>query len=437
MSAWQSDVERRLAAIEKRTRSIPARWAGGGGDPTPPVPATMRYLPGKVAGWSVIGAQTDPFLTPDAPVNWKLTDLPITFRHGDQLPIPATANRLKSQMGYVRLSLPSEFLDGKNGRAGDPDAFYGEEVDTDPGVSPILVRAEIRGVDKLHLWFDKNVEIAGSIVPPETWSDYATMSNLAAGPAIPLTITAGGGGETTNEIVLTIAGATAAQWETIAVAGDVTVSLVRYAPGVMDHESIIVSSGPNTETTEVSGFICVFGNDRDAYVYAMNRVWNRALPLETHVNVAARSYLDLEDEQEPPNIRRVYDLTVGAAAAVVTLFLVEGSDILLTIGPTNYRGVQIQSALSTGAHPQFVPTAAPPTSGFPVALGRARLGDPNVGPYVWVGTRLRPGGVGASQNDLNSYLPNGSTILSRRHVMMPVGSAAGTEFVAVYLPYRA
>ena len=126
----------------------------------------------------------------------------------------------------------------------------------------------------------------------------------------------------------------------------------------------------------------------------------------------------------------------GSPHYVVTLFATAGSDVLLTVHETDYFGISIPSSWATASHPAFVPTLEPPTSDFPTALGRARLGNPSTGPWVWVGTRLRPGGVAPSFSDLNSYIPNWTTLISRQIVQMPIGAADGTEFAPVYLAYR-
>lgn len=116
-------------------------------------------------------------------------------------------------------------------------------------------------------------------------------------------------------------------------------------------------------------------------------------------------------------------------SVIPVLFDTLGSDTLTTIGSTNYLGIKNPSSV-----PTFVAQADPTAlTTFTEGLGKARL-DSTSGSYVWVAIRVNPGtGV---ESDLVTALPNAQIWMSRKIVFMPIGSAAGTEFAPVYIPYR-
>jgi hypothetical protein len=102
-----------------------------------------------------------------------------------------------------------------------------------------------------------------------------------------------------------------------------------------------------------------------------------------------------------------------------------GTDVLVTVGGTQYKGI-----ISPGTVPTEVPQLDPSALvTFPAYLGKARL---NGGAYVWVGIILKPSGVNIF--DLLAPLPSNQKFQSRMTVQMPITGGGGAT-ATVYLPW--
>jgi hypothetical protein len=125
-----------------------------------------------------------------------------------------------------------------------------------------------------------------------------------------------------------------------------------------------------------------------------------------------------------PMQHRVYLATIG-----------NGNDIL-TVGSTHYYGLKYPTADVVE-----VPTLVPPSTddGCPDGLTIGTLeSETGAQTTVWIGTRLRPGGVGVGPVYADLALlsiPRYTQILCRQSITMPITDGDGAV-VPVWLPYR-
>lgn len=99
-----------------------------------------------------------------------------------------------------------------------------------------------------------------------------------------------------------------------------------------------------------------------------------------------------------------------------------GSDVLLTVVSTQYKGIALP-----GTVPTILPQADPSLlTTFPAFLGKGRLR----GVWVWIALQANPGS-GVTGDTLAS-IPNGQAFMTRKSVTMPV-TGGGTA--SVYFPW--
>ncbi len=112
----------------------------------------------------------------------------------------------------------------------------------------------------------------------------------------------------------------------------------------------------------------------------------------------------------------------GNTTAVDVITSSLGSDVLLTVVSTQYKGIALP-----GTVPTVLPQADPSLlTTFPAFLGKGRLR----GVWVWIALQSNPGS-GVTGDTLAS-IPNGQAFMTRKSVIMPV-TGGGTA--SVYFPW--
>ncbi len=113
----------------------------------------------------------------------------------------------------------------------------------------------------------------------------------------------------------------------------------------------------------------------------------------------------------------------GGAPPVVDVITASlGSDVLITVVSTQYKGVALPGTVPT-VLPQIDPAML---TTFPAFLGKGRLRDV----WVWIAVRVNPGsGV---TGDILASIPNGQAFMTRKSVIMPV---TGGGEASVYFPW--
>ena len=351
-------------AVRDRGQWYVVKMGEGGGPPPAPSsayhPATVQTdLVGQESHWE----------TPNGPSDWGDFDLPIDYEHGDDFP---NADGLPPLVGWARLRKPSMVLEGRSGDAGNPNLVYGGQTNVLEGEAASLVQAAITASSStVRLWFSHNVQRAFTNPSPDSWGDYITVTIRNTLTDLPVSGSALVVGQP-NAVDVTIAPQPVSTWNE-AFGNGVVISLLVHSLGEKAYESFIETAGAFTYTVGAVGFLGFFNDDRGAYVLVMNRVSDFDISKYSSISVSNVRFLDIPDEQVPPNVRRVYDFTLGNEKTAFELLRITGGNSL-TAGATTFSG------LAMGAEKpiplaEYSPTAT--VNNWPLGIGRANRMNPD------------------------------------------------------------
>ena len=400
----------------------------GGGDV-----ATMAYLPATVVERS-LGAPVDHFYTvtelpegdPLAPTTWEDFELPITFEHGDPLPTVG----LPPQIGWVRMRYPSENKFGTNGKAGE-DKDYGSEAD--PTVVTYLIRAELKGGTELTLWFNERTWMRSG--PPFTKTDLndrmTITHSVVGGPTIEVESVVAG--DKANKYIVTISGATPEQWNTIASTGGFKVSLLEVHDST--HPTIFYSndgSGPGgfIANNIQSDFAGVFGDVRAAYLLVMNRVMDGSIPFGTALNVSLKSYVDIPEEADPTETRRIYDITPGSCVGRTAIgSVVGGVELFGTLRGIRYYvdSIEVDGGVTSAWEARITGS---PVQAFQDGIGVVQVFEGLAGTNPYYVLAINDGATTEQPIDL----PSGTPVVIRvsERMRLKVIGSSPEEYIEVY-----
>lgn len=278
-----------MAALRRSTeytgRVTPS--AGGGSSAPPLIFGT--YYQGNISPSSGSGTMGDPFIYPSSkpflfaqqendalPVltdTWTNYDLPLTFEHGDNIPL-----EMPDALGYLRLNQGSAPF-GSSSYNADGTIYGGTTIKT---TAPVMVQAQIKNHDEIWLWFDQSgltylVNTPSSQFALDTSTSVPTATNL-----MPVTY------ESTdaNVIKFTLN-------RTVAATETITISLGSLS--ICENASSVNNS--NTPTTNV----VIFSQARNCYVTVINR-WMYVGARQGDLLQCFYSGLTLPDTTEPTPI---------------------------------------------------------------------------------------------------------------------------------------
>ena len=359
-------------AVRDRGQWYVVKMGEGGGPPPTPV---RVYYPATIK--TEIAGQDNHWEMPESPNNWNDFDLPVTFEHGDDFPSPAEED-LPHLVGWARLRAPGYTLDGRSGVAGDDTVTFGEQVDIGEGAQPAVAGAAITaGSNTLRIWVTHNAAPVFVSPSPDDWADYITVTIRNTLVDLPVTGVASVTGQP-NAVDIQIDSQPVSTWDE-AYNNGVVVSLFTYEPGVKEYESLLETTGTYNYPVQASGFIPFFNDDRGAYILVTNRVSDDDVTEGTPINAANTRFIDLPDNQNPPNVRRVYNFTLGGSSAAALQYIrIDGGQELNAIPEvTGIKGATIPDTVPADLDPGEVDSAGvetvAPTGTFPDGVGYGTL----------------------------------------------------------------
>lgn len=106
----------------------------------------------------------------------------------------------------------------------------------------------------------------------------------------------------------------------------------------------------------------------------------------------------------------------------------DGNDLITASNLKGLKGIPVG-----GTGIEYVPTASPST-GNTYTDGLAVATDVDSGELVWIASKTKVGAV--ETQDLYGDLVQGQPVTCLQAILLPIGSAAGTTFATVWLPFR-
>ena len=269
--------------------------AGVGGD--------ASYITASVQG--ILSSPASHFSSPAPPIDWTTSDLPISYKHGDQLP-----GNLPRAVAWARLRYPADNIDGKSGTAVDENITYGEgDVDYDGLEALGVAKFEVRSGNEIWVWCSHPITYTN---PDDTaWgedlSDFLVFTHLAD-PLIVITPqSAYVSPDHDNLLVVDISGLSDDDWDAVFEAGPVNCELKQSNGG----NYIVETSGANI--LPITGQeLATYAFDRAAYVLVVNRVYDYDIADGSALSINPTKSIVISDEQDPPNQRTIYDIVLGA-----------------------------------------------------------------------------------------------------------------------------